>query len=231
METGVLSDLQTAKAIEYLIAVAFLMLFVPFWRYVAPRPASRRAVARASEPATEWFAVPDGVRLHPGHAWAAATAGNEVLVGIDDFARAFVGPLRRIDAPPPGATVHQGEPAWTLHGDGGPLTITSPVTGVVTAHRNREGLDEVSRDPYGSGWLLKVRATDLARDARHLLSGSAARAWMDDAGKRLRETLAPGLGPALADGGVALHGYAAGLPADLRRSVAREFFFDDGEGR
>lgn len=231
METGVLSDLQNAKTIEYLIAVAFLALFVPFWRYVAPPLSRRRAVARAAERMPEWFTVPDGVRLHPGHAWALPTEGNEVLVGIDDFARAFVGNVHRIEAPPTGAFVHQGEPAWTLVGDGGPLTMTSPVTGVVTAQRDGEGVDDVSRDPYGKGWLLRVRATDLARDTRHLFSGSAARAWMEDAGRRLRETLAPGLGPALADGGVALHGFAAGLPADLRRSVAREFFFDDGGRR
>jgi glycine cleavage system H lipoate-binding protein len=231
METGVLSDLQAAKAIEYLIAVAFLVLFVPFWRYLAPRSEPRRVAARAAEPVSDWFVVPDGIRLHPGHAWAAPTGNGEMRVGIDDFARAFVGPIRSVDAPPEGATLIQGEPAWTLHGDGGPLTLISPVTGVVTARRTGDHLDDVSRDPYGSGWLLEVRATDPERDARHLFSGAVARAWMDDAGRRLRETLAPGLGPALADGGTTLHGYASGLPADLRRSVARDFFFDDGERR
>jgi len=231
MESGMLSDIQNAKTIEYAIAAAFLVLFVPFWRYVAPPLAKRRVAARAADSLGEWFHIPDGIRLHPGHAWAVPASGNEVLVGIDDFARAFVGPVHRVEAPPPGAVVRQGEPAWTLVGDGGRLTITSPVTGVVTAKRDGEDLEDVSKDPYGKGWLLRVRAIDLARDTRHLLSGSAARAWMEDAGQRLRETLAPGLGPALADGGVALHGYAAELPADLRRSVAREFFFDDGERR
>jgi glycine cleavage system H lipoate-binding protein len=231
METGMLSELQNAKTMEYLIAVAFLMLFVPFWRYIAPRSAVRRPAARVSETDQEWFSVPDGVRVHPGHTWAIPTTGGEVLVGIDDFARAYVGPVHRVEAPPPGSSIRQGEPAWTLHGAGGRLTLTSPVSGIVRARRDGERLEDVSRDPYGQGWLLRVEATELDRDSRHLLSGSAARAWMEDTGRRLRETLAPGLGPALADGGVALHGYAAGLPADLRRSVAREFFFDDGEER
>ncbi len=231
MESGLLSEIQSAKTIEYAIAAAFLVLFVPFWRYVAPPLAKRRVAARAAAPLGDWFQVPDGIRLHPGHAWIRPASGNEVLVGIDDFARAFVGSVHRVEAPPPGAVVRQGEPAWTLVGDGGPLTITSPVTGVVTARRDGESLGDISKDPYGEGWLLRVRAIDLARDTRHLLSGSAARVFLEDAGQRLRETLAPGLGPALADGGIALHGYAAELPADLRRSVAREFFFDDGERR
>ena len=51
MDTGMLSDLQTAKAIEYLLAVAFLALFVPFWRYTAPRVAVlAEAVEKAAVP-------------------------------------------------------------------------------------------------------------------------------------------------------------------------------------
>lgn len=231
MDTGALSEIQAAKGIEYLLAVLFLLLFVPLWRWSAPRG---RAEAPARAPArslASWFAVPDGIRLHPGHAWARPAADGEVLVGIDDFARAYLGTVTSVEGPLPGTAVVQGEPAWTLHGAGGPLTLTSPVSGVVLEARGEEAAPAVGRDPYGEGWLLRVRAADFARDARQLLAGSAARAWMEDAGRRLRAALAPGLGPALADGGVPVHGYAAELPEDLRREVAREFFLIEEKGR
>src|SRR5512137_1603322 len=100
MDTGMLSELHVAKAIEYLLAVGYLAMFVPFWRYTArlaaaPAEAEDRAAvpavavpASAAVPRPEpvgWFHVPEGLGLHPGHAWAKAAGGGEVLVGADDF--------------------------------------------------------------------------------------------------------------------------------------------------
>jgi glycine cleavage system H protein len=92
-------------AIEYLVAIGYLVLFVPFWKYVqggVPAPAARRAHA----PRT--FRMPSDVMLHPGHGWVVRGPDDTVVVGLDDFARALVGPLSGIDLPPAGATLAQG---------------------------------------------------------------------------------------------------------------------------
>ena len=151
MDTGMLGDLQTAKTIEYLLAVGFLALFVPFWKYTArlvSAPAEARETEKVAVPATVvaprreaagWFHVPDGYALHPGHAWAKAVGGGEVLVGADDFARAVIGRVEDVDLPAPGTVVRQGEPAWTLRGAAGPLPMISPVDGMVVAPIPRRG--------------------------------------------------------------------------------------------
>lgn len=252
MDNGILSELQAAKAIEYLIALAFLASFVPFWRYTARRFERRaEAPARADAPAfaptvpatvavaagpswpepSGWFHVPEGFGLHPGHAWAKAVGPNEVLVGADDFARAAVGRVHDVDLPPVGSIVRQGEPGFALRGAAGPLPMISPVDGMVVATNPSARVGAFETDPYGEGWLLKVEAPRFRTNAKQLLSGSAARAWMEDVARRLRGVIAPDLGPVLADGGVPVSGIAGEVGPEIWKTIAREFFFVDGDER
>jgi glycine cleavage system H lipoate-binding protein len=241
MDTVMLSDLQAAKAIEYLLALGFLALFVPFWRFSARLVAAPAEAAAAAEvpavaariaprpAAAGWFHVPDGIGLHPGHAWAKAVGGGEALIGVDDFARAAIGRMHDVDLPQPGTVVRQGEPAWTLRGAAGPLPMISPVDGMVVAINPKARLGAVESDPYGDGWLLRVQTPQFKRNARQLLSGSAARAWMEDVAARLRSVIAPDLGPALADGGVPVDGIAGEVGPEAWQRIAKEFFFVESD--
>jgi glycine cleavage system H lipoate-binding protein len=211
------------KAIEYLIAVAYLVLFVPFWRYLsggaAAAPVTRRV--RAGD---GWFGVAPGAALHRGHAWAAR-AGSGVLVGMDEFAEKLVGPMKAIRLPAPGAVLRQGEPAWTIVADGQAIEMLSPVDGVVQSTNGRAAgePDVVSRDPYGAGWLLRVRATKWANDAARLLSGRAARGFMEETAALLRARLDAGTGALLQDGGRPVQGIAREVAPEDWASLVREF--------
>lgn len=240
MDNGMLADLQSAKAVEYLLAIGFLALFVPFWRYATPR-AAKTAAARVPAPSpvpvpaarpepSGWFHVPDGLGLHPGHAWARSAGCGDVLVGVDDFARAVMGRVQDVDLPANGTVVRQGEPAFTLRGAAGPIHVISPVDGMVIATNPAARLGAIENDPYGEGWLMKVHAPRFGANVRQLLTGSAARAWMEDVAKRLRGVLAPDLGPALADGGVPVSGFAAELDRATWERIKTEFFFADASG-
>ena len=65
--------LYSAKMLEYGIAVMFLLLFIPFWRYVqGPAKAPALAPAHSRVPvvrAAEWFLTPADRLFHRGHAW------------------------------------------------------------------------------------------------------------------------------------------------------------------
>src|SRR5512141_2633738 len=171
MEHGFLS-IYTAKAAEYLLAIGYLLLFIPFWRFVqGGKPALARASAGARAGAKAdtthagarapagpgWCQVPAGVYLHPGHTWARLESDGLVAVGADDFAHKLVG-AARVGLPTLGAHVAQGEPAFDI-GDGEKdVPMVSPVDGTVVAvnaalREKTDGLD----DPYGRGWLFKVK--------------------------------------------------------------------------
>lgn len=221
-----------AKAIEYLIALAFLVLFIPFWQYVTPAVARARQAVRAQTASPRprgWFDIPDPLWLHPGHAWVRDGSEAVVTVGYDDFARAVIGDAAAIETPPVWAPIQQGAPAFTVRTESGPVQILSPLDGVVV------GVNEAARqtpagfahDPYRSGWILKVLPTRWDSNVKQLVRGEAARRFLDDAGERLQSVVAPGLGAVLADGGAPVHGIARDLEPESFRKVVHEFFLND----
>jgi glycine cleavage system H lipoate-binding protein len=226
-----------AKLLEYSLAIGYLLLFIPFWRYVqggrkpaaekvaaAARHAEARPAARAAPALPSWFQVPAGIHLHPGHTWARLEPDGLVAVGADDFAHKLVG-AARVELPALGTRVAQGEPAFEI-GDGEKdVPMLSPIDGTVVAVNQGvkdrpDGLD----DPYRRAWLFKVKAPRLAANFRQLLQDGAARRFMEEAEARIAMTLAPELGRVLQDGGVPVHGIARALAGDQWDDLARQFF-------
>ena len=234
-----------AKLMEYGLAITYLLLFVPFWRYVqggrreAPEtvraavPARREIAAAILGPAgavalrraAGWFHVPPGVHLHPGHTWARLEPDGLVSVGLDDFAHKLVGPAA-VELPALGAKVLQGDLAIELRDGGRDVALLSPVDGTVVAvNRAANGDDHGAlEDPYGAGWLFKVKAPRLAANLRQLYAGAPAQRLLEDAGEALVRRMSPELGNLLQDGGTPVHGIARALGGDEWDVLAREFF-------
>lgn len=217
-----------AKLLEYGLAVGYLLLFIPFWRYVQGAGKAARVVVReaaeAGAAATSWFALPEGVLLHPGHTWARTDEAGLVEVGMDDFAARLLGPVGRLGLPAPGAEVAQGAPALRAEEDGREVALVSPVDGTVAeVNPAARAGNAWEQEPY-SGWLFKVRPARLAANLRQLLSGEAARRWEEVAAESLLARASPALGTVLADGGVPVHGIAKELEPEKWDELCREHF-------
>jgi glycine cleavage system H protein len=221
-----------AKLMEYGLAVGYLVLFIPFWRYVHGAKAERkRAVVHAPARAVEasgiagWFHVPENVHLHPGHTWARMEQDGSVTVGLDDFANKLVGRVATVALPEPGTQVAQGELAVQLAADSRTVGLLSPVDGTVVAV-NRASSEEPGRleDPYGKGWLFQVKPPRFAANVRQLFSGAAAREWMESVSQALSAQLSPALGHVLQDGGTPVNGIARELDPEHWDEIARKFF-------
>jgi glycine cleavage system H protein len=194
--------LYSAKMIEYGIAILFLLLFIPFWKYVqGPSAAVVPVVARVRQPAVataDWFPIPLDRLFHRGHAWARPEADGLVTVGLDGFAAKLVGPLAAVALPQIGGTVGQGERAWRLVADDGrAVEMLSPVDGTI-AEINAELArtpEAAQADPYGRGWLFRVRPQRLRANTTSLLSGTTAKRWMEEAVAGLQRTLSRASAP------------------------------------
>ena len=227
-----------AKLLEYGLGIGYLLLFIPFWRYVQGGRREVREVVRVSAPAraavtaatalprpasSGWFHVPAGVHLHPGHTWARLEGDGLVTVGIDDFAHKLVGPAA-VDLPSVGSRVAQGEPAIELRDEDRGVAMLSPIDGTVVAVNPRVRGHGGIEDPYGAGWLFKVKAPRLAANLRQLHADAPARRMLDEAGDTLALRLAPELGQVLQDGGTPVHGIARALAGERWDELAREYF-------
>lgn len=218
------SDIFATKGTEYLIVIAYLVAMAWAVRWFASRPdaGARRRVGRP----VPWFALADGYYFHPGHAWVAPTDGEIVTVGLDDFAAQLVGPPNGFELPLVGAGVRQGEPAWAVRAGDRTLTMLSPVEGQVVEVNPAviETPQLAADDPYGQGWLLKIRAPNRKASLKNLFSGELASVWMRHATDRLLRLPAAGLGVVMADGGTPMRGFGRALDPEEWQAVAREFF-------
>lgn len=234
-----LLSIYPAKLMEYGLGVGYMLLFIPFWRYVQSSktaeetvPAHAPAMARertlrapaAAAPAYGWFQIPAGLKLHPGHTWARVEDDGVVTVGMDEFAQKLVGPAH-VALPAIGARVAQGEPAFEVSAGNGSVPMLSPVEGTViavneAARANAETLSE----PYGKGWLFKVKAPRLARDLRQLISDNAATRFLESAAEGLALRMSPELGRVLQDGGAPILGIGPELEGDKWTDLARKSF-------
>lgn len=223
-----------AKLLEYSLAVAYLIAFIPFWRYVqggkpAPRavkvPAARpepRAEPQRAEGAAGWFTIPEPYLLHPGHSWARMAEDGTVTIGLDDFAHKLVGPVDWMALPRAGAELVQGMPALSLGLGAKSVDLLAPVDGTVV--EVNPAAQEKQDDPYGAGWLLRVKAPRAATNAKQLMTGAPARRWLEAAGEELAARLSPQLGQVLQDGGVPVSGIAHELEPERWDELARKFF-------
>jgi glycine cleavage system H protein len=150
---------------------------------------------------------------------------DTVLVGVDYFARRLLGPAKSVRLPAVGTWLRQGAGGFGLEVDGRSAELVSPIEGEVVAVNDALALKPAlaTDDPYGRGWLLKVRAADLGVGLRNLLSGSLARRFMEDAREGLDLRLMALSGSVLQDGGEPVADFARHLSTDDWRRLVGEF--------
>jgi len=152
-----------------------------------------------------------------------------VKVGLDDFAQKLVGRVDAVELPAVGSRLTQGDKGWSLMVDSEAIPMLSPVDGEVVAV-NEEVLrhpEILGRDPYGDGWLLKVKSDRIAADTRNLLSGKVARAWMETSLENLHPIRLEPVGPVMQDGGLPLDGIARVLGGDQWADLAKTHLLTD----
>jgi glycine cleavage system H protein len=216
-----------------LLVLSFFALFIGLDYALSRRRLAReaRAHALAQQPQLEpvWVAgyqLPEALFYHRGHTWARPLDADTVAIGIDDFARKLVGAPESFKTPSRGDWLHQGGRAFAMRFDGKAAELVSPVEGEVV-EVNRELLEKpaiANEDPYGRGWVLKVKAPNLASNLRNLLSGRLARKWMEDSREALELRLMAFSGSVLQDGGEPASDLGRTLPPGDWDRLANEFF-------
>jgi len=107
--------------------------------------------------------IPADLKYLETHQWVRVEADGTATVGITDFAQEQLGDVVYIGVPEVGVTVNGGEEAGVAESVKSASDVFSPVTGeVIEVNEKLEDEPEiVNEDPYGDGWMFKVKLADL----------------------------------------------------------------------
>jgi len=105
--------------------------------------------------------VPEQLQYTAEHEWVSIT-GQLATVGITEHAANALGDVVYVSPPAPGTKVTAGEPCGEIESTKSVSDLYSPVDGEVTDVNAdvEEDPGQVNADPYGAGWLFKVRLDD-----------------------------------------------------------------------
>lgn len=123
---------------------------------------------------------PEGLTYHPEHDWARIE-GDEAVLGITWFAQDALGELVHYEAPAVGATIAKDSPYGEVESVKAVSDVIAPLSGEVL-EVNQKALDApetVNDDPYGDGWLVRIRLSEPA-EVETLLDAAAYRAVLAD---------------------------------------------------
>lgn len=103
---------------------------------------------------------PDDRKYLASHEWCRME-DDVAVIGVTDIGAAMMPSPVFLDLPPVGATVDVGRPFGECETPNGMFDLVSPVSGeVVEVHHDLvDDLGALSSDPFGGGWMIKVRAT------------------------------------------------------------------------
>jgi glycine cleavage system H protein len=110
---------------------------------------------------------PDDLLYHPEHDWARVE-GEEATLGITWYAQDQLGEVVFVDPPAAGTSVSKDVPYAEVESVKAVSDVIAPLSGEIVAVNEalREDPSAINEDPYGEGWLVRVRLSDPAeRDA------------------------------------------------------------------
>jgi glycine cleavage system H protein len=104
---------------------------------------------------------PDDLRYHPAHDWARVE-GDEATLGITWYAQDSLGELVHYEPPDVDATLTKESVYGEVESVKAVSDLIAPLSGQVV-EVNQKAVDEpdiVNDDPYGEGWLVRIRMSD-----------------------------------------------------------------------
>ena len=114
---------------------------------------------------------PEGLLYHPEHDWARVE-GDEATFGITWFAQQQLGEVVFFDPPAAGTKVTKDEPYTAVDSVKAASDVIAPLSGEVIAINEALAADPqpINDDPYGEGWMVRIRLSDPAETAALLAS-------------------------------------------------------------
>ena len=118
--------------------------------------------------------VPADLRYTKSHEWVRTLGDGTIEVGITDHAQHALGDLVFVEVPEAGRAVKADEPCAVVESVKAASDVYAPLAGEITAGNPKLAAEPeiVNADPYGEGWLMRLRPAAGALAAAALLSAA-----------------------------------------------------------
>ena len=119
---------------------------------------------------------PDDLRYHSEHDWVRALDGGEALFGITWYAQDALGEVVFFEPPEVGSEVSKDSPYTEIESVKAVSDVYAPLSGEIVAVNEAatERPEVINEDPYGEGWLVRIKLAD-GSEADELLDAGAYR--------------------------------------------------------
>jgi glycine cleavage system H protein len=175
--------------------------------------------------------VPDNVELATNHTWYRANVDGTTTVGIDGLLSHVIGGIEGVLAPRIGQEVTPVLASIAVGVRGRSMKLSSALSGKVVDVNDEifENPSLVLSDPYGKGWLMRVRTSQRHREDSGLFAVESPREWLRHQTALVRDFIAmhgsQGTPAMLQEGGLPVQGVLQQFDQRLWDEFSRSFVF------
>ncbi len=227
-------DIFATKGLEYLIIIAFLALLVPFSialnKQVKIGTRIQKALGILS---ASMLKIPQGLFYSNNHTWMYMEKSGAAAIGLDDLLLHITGEVKFTSLKKPGEMISKGELLTEIDQNGKLLSIFSPVSGKILSTNSllSERTEVLNEDPYGKGWIYKIKPTNWIAEIKSCYFADDATNWSANELLRFKDFLATTMKSCspetsmvvLQDGGELSDHTLASLPEEIWKDFQKEF--------
>ena len=107
---------------------------------------------------------PDDLKYHPEHDWARIEEGDEATFGVTWYAQDALGEVVFFDPPAIGAQLTKDQVYAEVESVKAVSDVFAPLSGEIVAVNEAlaDSPEKINQDPYGDGWMVRVKLSDLS---------------------------------------------------------------------
>ncbi len=126
----------------------------------------------------EAYEVPEGLYFSKEFEWVKIE-GDKIRMGITDYAQKSLREIVYVELPSAASEVKQGEPYGTLESVKAVSDLVSAISGTIEEVNDevQSKPETLNEDPYGKGWLIVVKPSNLQAELANLMDFDKAVEW------------------------------------------------------
>ena len=181
------------KGIEYLVIITFLILIIPFWTLINNKAGLKQKLKTAfGSLSAGMLRIPQGLFYSRNHTWTHLENSGDAKVGLDDLLLHITGNVLVSNLKIPGDKIVRGEMLAELKKDGKVLKILSPLSGEIVGANEmlNHTPDLLNNDPYGRGWIYKIKPSSWVAETSSYYLAEEAVSWSKRELERFKDFVA-----------------------------------------